>query len=125
MPEILPLLSAERVGFVNEQNAANRFLDDFSNFQRRLANVTRDHSRTVGFDQLPATQNAKRFVNARQQARHRRFAGAGIAVEYEMPRHRNDGQTFRLPHLLNLEQVDEIQNVVSSDFDLIENSQNE
>ena len=47
-----PITGGERIGLVNKEDTAKRFLDDFLGLQRGLAYETGDQSGAVDFDEL-------------------------------------------------------------------------
>ena len=110
------LLVDQGVGLVDEQHAAQSFLDDLLGFQGGLSHISGHQAGAVHLDELSLGQNADGVVNFGQQTGHRGLAGAGVAHKHQMEGHGGNGQTGFLPELSHLHQVDEAFHILLHPF---------
>ena len=88
-------------------------VDDLSRLRRGLPEVTGHEPATVGLDQVPLGEHAERAVDARQDARHGRLAGAGVADEDQVPAAIGDGQPVLAAQRLDAREADELVHLVA------------
>ena len=106
--EIVLAAGGKRIGLIDEQDTAQRRLDDLLRFQRRLPDIAGHQARTVHLDQLSLAQHADGRIQAADQPRHRRLARAGVAEEHHMKAHRRHRQVILLTQLADLDQVHQV-----------------
>ncbi len=86
---LLPVLVArEGVGLVDEQHTPDRGRGDLGGLDGGLAEVARDELGAVDLDELSGAEQPERVVDPADETRDGRLAGAGVADEHEVARHR-------------------------------------
>ena len=79
------LVAGERVRLVDEEDAADRRRHHLGGLDRGLAEEAGHQLGPVDLDQLALAEQAERPVDAGHQPRDRGLAGAGVAVEDQVP----------------------------------------
>ena len=93
------------VGFVDEEHAAQRFLDDFLGLESGLADIAGHEGAPVRFHQLSLGQDADPVVELGHQPGHGGLAGAGVAGKHQMA---GDGGNFHAPFFPDPGDLDEV-----------------
>ena len=88
----LVLGAIEVIGFVDEEDAAHRPLEDFLGLGRGMSNVLAHQIVAGDGDEVPFADISKPVEDLRHAQRHRRLAGAGIAGEAHMQAGRTGGE---------------------------------
>ena len=90
--EVVLAAAGQRVGLVDQQDAAEGLLDDLRRLDRGLADVAGDEVRAVGLDELPLLTAPSAAIDLGEQAGDRGLARARIAGEHEMQADVDDRQ---------------------------------
>ena len=108
LAEVVFAAAVERIGFVDEQHAAQRALDHLLRLDGGLTDVAGHQAAAVHLHQLALGEDAQRVVDTRHQPRDHGLARAGIAGEDHVQGKVRVGQVVFLAALEHGGHVDEV-----------------
>ena len=108
LPEIIPAVLREGVGFVDKENTALRLLDLLLGFDGSLSHVAGDQPGAVHLHKLPLGEHPDLLIKLREDPGNRSLARSGISGEHKMKRDRDGAKSFFLAKLLGLHKIHQL-----------------
>ena len=84
LAEILPAVSAQGVGLIDEQHAAQRLFQDLRGLESCLPYIARHQAAAVHLYQLSLGEDSQRMIDPGHDPGYRGFAGSRIAGEHHV-----------------------------------------